>query len=73
MRERIREEYVKPEVKAVLLTSVDGVADGIPGMNNSVTAPDEGDDVKAFDDDFSDVWDDDIQVSGSSDVWDKAW
>lgn len=66
-------KYIKPAVIAVMLTSVDEVADGTPGMNNSVTAPDDGDDVKAWNDDF-DVWnDEDIQVSGTSDVWDKAW
>ena len=42
---------------------------GSPGQKDD----DDSELVKAWDDDFGGAWDEDIQVSGTSDVWDKAW
>jgi len=41
-----KEKYIAPAIKEVLLTSINGVADGTPGMNNSVNAGDDDDKVK---------------------------
>ncbi len=42
---------------------------GSPGQKDF----DDSETVKAWDDEFSGAWDEEIHSSGSSDVWDKVW
>ncbi len=68
-----KKRYIAPAIKEVLLTSINGVADGTPGMNNSVNAGDDDDKVKG------EVFWNDNANSGSSlpnanpNLWDDEW
>lgn len=76
MLKREKRKYLTPNTKIFWYLMDEELAQTVtPGFDTGShpQAGDDDDKVKEWNDDLGGTWDDDIQVSGSSDVWDEVW
>lgn len=67
-----KRRYIAPAIKEILLTSIDGVAEGTPGMNRSRLSGDDDDKVKG-----EVIWASEEEGDSfnpyRTDIWDTEW